>query len=280
MRKTLALTGAALVLTATLTGCGSSSAGAGAGDTIEDGTLTVGLSPDFPPMEYLDEDSKKLVGADVDLVNELAKRLDLEVKFEQQKFDQLINSVRTERVDIIFSGMSDTVERQKTVDFIDYYNSIGRFYTTGANASKYASDDKFCGTNIAVSEKTDYYMKLQEFSKDTCEGAGLEPVKIIATDSGSAARLQLDQGRADLAIQGAENLGFFEKQNPGKYVMVGNSVTELPFGAAVQKDNSALAEKVEKTFQEMYDDGTTEKILAEYGIEAGLMEPEINGVTE
>lgn len=54
--------------------------------------------PDYPPMEYLDGD--KLIGADVDLITEVAKRMGKEVKFEQQKFDQIINLVRTERVDL------------------------------------------------------------------------------------------------------------------------------------------------------------------------------------
>ena len=113
--------------------------------TITSGVLTVGLSPDFPPMEYLDPNGDKLVGVDVDLANELGKRLGLKVNFVQQKFDQLINSVRTSRVDIVFSGLSDTVERQKTLDFVDYFKSAGRFYTTAGHESDFTKDTDACG---------------------------------------------------------------------------------------------------------------------------------------
>jgi len=270
---------AAAVVALALTACGSPAKSAGNDlNTIKDGVLSVGLSPDFPPMEYLDESSNQLVGVDIDIVTEIGKRLGLKVEYTQQKFDQLINSVRTNRVDIVFSGMSDTVERQKTVDFIDYFKSVGRFYALGADKAKYSEDADVCGKSVAVSSKTDYYPALQKFSKDKCEAAGKPAVKIVPTDSGAAARLQLDQGRAQLAIQGAENLVYFEKKNPGKYAMVLSNVTELPFGAATKKGNSALENKVVKAFQDMKADGTLKKILDTHNVGYGLMDPVINGV--
>jgi len=204
MKTRLIATAALATAAFALTACGSGG-GTGSGDqplTVVDGTLTVGLSPDFPPMEYLDEESNELVGADVELITEAAKRMDLEVKFEHQKFDQLINSIRTDRVDVTFSGMTDTLERQETIDFVDYYNSAGRFYVLSANKGKYTQDTDVCGTSVAVSTKTDYYPALQKFSAEKCEAAGKEAVKIVGADSGAAARLQLDQKRADLAVQG------------------------------------------------------------------------------
>ena len=281
MKSAILKTAAAASAVFLLAGCGSSaSAGTDNGtvSTVKSGVLTVGLSPDFPPMEYLDPTTNTLTGADVDLVNEIAKRLDLKVEFTQQKFDQLINSVKTERVDMTFSGMSDTVERQKTVDFVDYFKSVGRFYTTAANKDKFTKATDACGQPVAVSSATDYFPKLQQFSKDTCTAAGLPEVNIIPTDSGAAARLQLDQGRALLAIQGAENLVYFAQQNPGKYDMVLPDLTNTPFGAAVKKGNSALEEKVQKAFAAMNSDGTTKKILDKYNVGYGLMDPVINGV--
>ncbi len=267
-----------------LAGCGSSatpteeSAGGNAINTVKSGVLTVGLSPDFPPMEYRDPSTNELTGADIDIVNEIAKRLELEVEFTEQKFDQLVNSVKTERVDITFSGMSDTVERQKTVDFVDYFQSKGRFYTLGADKDKYTKATDACGKPIAVSKATDYYPKLKEFSAETCTAAGLPEVEIIPADSGAAARLQLDQGRAVLAVQGAENLTYFATQEPGKYEIVLPELTNTPFGAAFKKGNTEFGEKVLEAFKSMNDDGTTETILEKYNLGYGLMEPVINGV--
>lgn len=286
MKKSIISILAAGAAVAMLAGCSqaadtskdtSNDSGSAEFTTISEGVLTVGLSPDFPPMEYLDGD--KLIGSDVELITEVAERMGLEVKFEQQKFDQLINSVRTERVDLVISGMSDTVERQKTLEMVDYYSSAGRFYVLPEEAGNFAKNEDLCGASVAVSSKTDYFPALQEFSAEVCEDAGLDAINIVATDSGAAARLQLDQGRAQAAVQGAENLAYFETTEPGKYEIILDPVNESPFGISVNKGNMALAEALQATLQEMYDDGTSQEIAAAHGLN-GIIEPEINGVTE
>lgn len=246
--------------------------------TIDDGVLTVGLSPDFPPLEYLD--NGELTGSDVDLITEVADRMGLTVNFEHQAFDQLINSVRTDRVDLVISGMSDTVERQKTLDFVDYYTTQARFYTTPEHEGEFTTPEDVCGVPVAVSTSTDYFPALQQFNEDVCIGNGLPELRIVGTDSGAAARLQLDQGRSRLAVQGGENLAYFEEESPGAYKIVLDPLMEQPFAAAVRKGNMPLAEAVRDSFQEMYDDGTTETVLEEWGLENGLREPVINEVTE
>lgn len=275
------------IAVAVLAGCGGSgsaapsdAASAGSAEsgitTITDGTLTIGLSPDFPPLEYMD--GEKLVGADIDLINEIASRLGLEVKVEEQKFDQIINSVRTDRVDVAISGMSDTVERQQTVDFVDYFKSSGQFYTLPELAGQFTKDTDLCGASVAVSTKTDYYPALQTMSSEICESAGLEPISLVGTDSGAAARLQLDQGRAQVAVQGNPNLAYFQTTEPGKYQIVLANFAESSFGILVKKGNTELAEALQEVLQEMYNDGTTERILAQYGLGDSVMEPVINGV--
>ena len=273
---------------ALLAGCGGSSddsasgsAGEGGSDgaisTITEGTLTVGLSPDFPPMEYMDGDD--LVGFDIDVLNEIAGRMGYDVKIEEQKFDQVLNSVRTDRVDIAISGLSDTVERQETVDFVDYFKSWGQFYTTTELAGDFTEMTDLCGTSVAVSTKTDYYPALEQMTKDVCESAGLDPIELVGADSGAAARLQLDQGRAQLAVQGNPNLAYFATTDPGKYEVVLDNFAESPFGILVKKGNSEMADALLAQLQAMYDDGTTAELLAKYGLDESLMEPVINGVT-
>jgi polar amino acid transport system substrate-binding protein len=259
----IAALAAALLLV--LTGCIPAADVDRSEKTVIPGTLIVGMSPDFPPMEYRDEDNE-LVGADVELVREAGRRMGMEVQFEEQKFDQ------------VFSGISDTPVRQKTVDFVDYYQSVGQFYTLPENAGRFREDTDICGQPVSVSTKTDYYTSLLDYNDEVCKANGLPEISIVATDSGAAARLQLDQGRAVAAVQGRENLAYFATTEPGKYEVVLSDLTALPFGAAVRKDNTQLSEAIRDAFQQMYDDGTMVRILDKYGIESGAREPEINGV--
>ncbi|MFF4827526.1 type 2 periplasmic-binding domain-containing protein [Streptomyces sp. NPDC001312] len=108
-----------------------------------------------------------------------------------------------------------------------------------------------------------------------CTSKGLSAVKIVGTDAGAAARLQLDQGRAQLAVQGNENLAYFAKKEPGKYQIVLTSLLDEPEGIAVKKDNMALTKAIQETLKKMYDDGTSKKIQAEYGLK-GIIDPTIN----
>ncbi|MGW3565476.1 ABC transporter substrate-binding protein [Streptomyces sp. NPDC000941] len=263
--------------------CGGTAATSASSDSdlpaavAQSGTLRVGMSPDFPPMEYLDEKTHDVVGVDVQLANALGKQLGVKVEIVQQSFDQLLNSVQTGRVDIVMSGLSDTVERQKTVDFVDYFGSQGRFYTLQAKAAKYTKPGNVCGKTLAVSKKTDYYEQAVDYNKQYCTGAGKSAIKLLPTDSGSAARLQLEQGRADIAVQGGENLAYFEKQDPAKYEPVLAPLESTPFGIVIKKGDSKMSGAILKAMKALVKDGTYTKILAGGGMKYAVIRPVLNG---
>ena len=244
----------------------------------QSGTIRIGSSPDFPPMEFKDpKNTSVTIGAYIDLMNALAAKLGVKVQLVESPFDQLLNSVATGRVDVVMSGISDTVERQKTATFVDYFNSQGRFYTTTAKAAPFTTPESICGKKVAVSSKTDYYDQIAVLSKDVCEGAGKPAIERLGTDSGAAARLQIDQDRADLAVQGGENLAYLDSQEPGKYKIVFDPLPGTPFGAVVAKDDMQLANALLQAFKDIQASGEYDQILAKWGLQDGKMEPVING---
>ncbi|MFK0009261.1 ABC transporter substrate-binding protein [Paenarthrobacter sp. NPDC090520] len=250
---------------------------AGLPQAIKDsGKLRVGLSPDFPPMEFRDGD--KLAGLDIELQQKLGEILGVQIEVVESPFDQLINSVQTARVDVVMSGISDTLERQKTVDFVDYFKSQGRLYTSGARAAEFTKATDICGKKLAVSGKTDYFEQVKNLSKSVCTDKGLPELSILPTDSGAAARLQIEQGRVDLAAQGAENLAYFGKTEPGKYAGVLDPLPAKPFGILMQKGDTQLANAIKDAFTKMKENGDYQKILDKWNLGYGAMDPEINGV--
>lgn len=245
-------------------------------EIVESGTLRVGLSANLPPMEFKNE-AGEYVGADVDLQKELGKVLGVEIEIIESPFDQLINSAQTGRVDIVMSGMSDTKERQKTADFVDYFKSEGRLYTSGERAGEFTEMSDICGKKLAVSGKTDYFAQVQDLSKRECEDKGLPALEILPADSGTAARLQIDQGRVDLAAQSGENLAFFAQTEPGKYETVLDPLPSKPLGILVKKGNDQLANAILQALEEMHENGSYAEVLKRWDIEYGSMEPVING---
>ena len=84
---------------------------------IEENKLIVGISPDYPPYESLE--NGEMVGFDVDMMAELEKYLGVEVEFEQMTFSTIVDAVNLGQVDVGVSGFTYDPERQ--VLFSDPY---------------------------------------------------------------------------------------------------------------------------------------------------------------
>lgn len=289
MRSALRLATVTAVLAATLSACVSGSTDSPAADgsatglpavITASGVLRVGVSPDFPPMEYKSPDTQQTIGLDVELQDALGEALGIRIERVESPFDQLINSSRTGRVDIVMSGLSDTRARQETSDFVDYFLSRGRVYTTTAKAAEFTTSTSICGKTLAVSAKTDYFGQVKALGEAVCTAAGLAPLGILSTDSGAAARLQIEQGRADLAAQGAENLSYINTREPGKYQAVLDPLPASPFGIMCKKGGTQLLNAVLAGMQKVVASGRYQQILDKYGLSYGAMTPVINGATK
>src|SRR6201984_985916 len=100
------------------------------------GTLRLTVNSTYAPMEYRDPASNELVGLDIDLANELAKRLGVKIVWSETAFAELIPSLQTKRADFIISGISDRASRRETADFVDYLTTGPQFFVLAENAAK------------------------------------------------------------------------------------------------------------------------------------------------
>jgi ABC-type amino acid transport substrate-binding protein len=106
-----------IVLSLVGAGCGDDDDdGGSSGDvaTLETGKLKVGSDIPYAPFEFGELPYK---GFDVDVVNEIGKRLDLDVEFVKTPFDPIFRNLAQGRFDMVASAATITPERQKTVDF-------------------------------------------------------------------------------------------------------------------------------------------------------------------
>jgi len=86
----------------------------------QEGKLVAGTSADYPPFESVDENGN-MVGFDIDLINEIGKRMGVEVEIQDMPFDSLIAGVQEGKIDLSIAAFNYTEERDKTVDFTDAY---------------------------------------------------------------------------------------------------------------------------------------------------------------
>ena len=134
MKKALGF--AALLATSALilAGCASSSTSTGDAtiDAIKVDSAAAALLPDsyktnginvgsdipYAPMEMFDAKNNP-IGFDVDLANAIGAKLGVKILFQKQAFDTIIPSLQAAKHDIAMSSLSDTLDRQKVLDFVD-----------------------------------------------------------------------------------------------------------------------------------------------------------------
>ena len=117
MKKLLAgLLSAAMVFT--LAGCGSSKDHLS--DIQDKGEITIGLEGDWQPFSYHDKDDK-LVGVDVEVAKNIAKKLGVKANIVEGKWDGLLTGLSTGTYDLVINGVDITKERKKKFDFSTPY---------------------------------------------------------------------------------------------------------------------------------------------------------------
>ena len=147
-------------------------------DIVSKGKLVNGINVPNPPMEFHDTTSNTLTGLDVELTNALAAKLGLTADYSEVQFEQLLPSLTTGRADIVLSALSDTKERQAIADWVDYFKSGDRFYTTNDLAAKYPDYASLCGQTVAVASGTSFVQDVPALSATVC--AGKSPMKVLA----------------------------------------------------------------------------------------------------
>jgi polar amino acid transport system substrate-binding protein len=234
------------------------------------GTLRLTVNSTYAPMEYRDPATNQLVGLDIDLASELAKRLGgLKIVWSETPFAELIPSLQTKRADFIISGIQDRSSRRETADFIDYLTTGPQFFVLAESSTKDAAD--LCGKKVGTTRSTAFPLEIEKWSKQNCEAGGKPAIQYVPGENSIDVRNQLKQGRIDAAVQGSETLPYAQQQEAGKYRVVGEQLSTGYQGIMFRKDDAALREVVTEKLTAMIADGSYKAILDKYGLGANAV---------
>ena len=174
-----------------------------------DGVLTVALSPDFSPMEFVDSskiDQDQYVGFDVTLAKYIADGLGVKLQIEAMGFDASQTAVYTGSVPMSISGYSWTEERAKNYELSDYYYA-GENETRQAllikkeNADKYTTPEALSGKDVGA-QNASLQMQLvtEQLTGANPISIGDITVGVMELKSGNIEALAVAYGNPDLAI--------------------------------------------------------------------------------
>jgi len=243
------------------------------------GVLRLTVNSTYAPMEYRDPETNELVGLDIDLANEIAKRLGVKIVWSETPFAELIPSLQTRRADFIISGISDRGSRRETADFVDYLTTGPQFFVLTENAAKSAID--LCGKRVGTTRSTSFPIEIEKWSRQNCEAGSRPAAQYVPGENSIDVRNQLKQGRIDAAVQGSETLPYAQQQEAGKYRVVGEPFSTGYQGIMFRKDDAALREVVTQHLAAMIADGSYKAILDKYGLSANAVpQPMMNAATQ
>jgi len=243
------------------------------------GVLRLTVNSTYAPMEYRDPATNELVGLDIDLANEIAKRLGVKIVWSETPFAELIPSLQTRRADFIISGISDRSSRRETADFVDYLTTSPQIFVLTENAAKSAIE--LCGKRVGTTRSTSFPIEIEKWSRQNCEAGGKPAVQYVPGENSIDVRNQLKQGRIDAAVQGSETLPYAQQQEAGKYRVVGEPFSTGYQGIMFRKDDAALREVVTQHLAAMIADGSYKAILDKYGLSANAVpQPMTNAATQ
>lgn len=213
------------------------------------GKLSVALSGAFPPFSFVDE-SNKVVGFDVDIGTEIAKRLKVEPQIITTAWDGIIAGLVTSRYDAIIGSMSITEERKKAVDFVGpYYRSgLAIFVKTG---SEIKTVDALKGKTVGVTlgEAAEKWAREQNmFDIRTYKGL---PEMLLDVNAGRVDAIVADDVPVFVAIA---------KSNAPIEQVKDDLMPRYDIGIAIRKGNPDLAAAMQKALDDMMKDGTYEAI--------------------
>ena len=167
----------------------------------------------YAPNEFVASDGHTVIGMDADLMQALGAVMELKVNMVNATFDTIIPGLAAGKYDIGASSFTDTKEREKTVDFVDYFSAGISFYAKtirepgGANGV-----EDLCGKTVSV-EKGTTEEEEANAQGGKCTKAGKKSVTVLVYPTQNGANLAIASGRAELGMADSPIAAYQVKQS-------------------------------------------------------------------
>ncbi|MFJ5790501.1 transporter substrate-binding domain-containing protein [Lysinibacillus sp. NPDC093197] len=218
---------------------------------VNDGKLTFAMSGLLKPLNY--KENEKLVGFDVEIGNEIAKRIGLEPNPVTNPWETILQGLRGEKYDAIIGSMTATEERAKQVDFSDPYYISGATVFISSKNKEIKSLDDLKGKTIGVMQASTYVEDAKKYTDKIKEF----PSEIYALQD-------LPPGRLDAVITD-KIVGISAMKESGLEIQtVGEEIKREEIAVAIKKDNQVLLEAINKAIADMVADGTYKDISTKW----------------
>ncbi|HEY6017636.1 MAG TPA: ABC transporter substrate-binding protein [Gaiellaceae bacterium] len=211
----------------------------------------------YPPEEFFQ--GTKPVGSDIDIANGISSLLGVKAEIQNTGFDGIIAALLGDKCDAIISGMNDTPERAKQVDFVDYLSVGQSLMVKKGNPKNISNLNSLAGLTVSVEVGTT--------NKDFLTAANKKLSKkmdIVTFPKDTDAANALKTGKVDAYFGDSPVVAYYIEKDPASFAFAGSPINPIPVGIALRKNEGELKTAISKAVDTMYADGSMTKILAKW----------------
>jgi polar amino acid transport system substrate-binding protein len=169
--------------------------------------------------------------------------------------------------------MNDTPEREKLLDFVDFFNLGTMLLIRKGNPEHVESLETLCGKTVSTVQGSTQ-IKLVDDASAKCKADGKPAIENLQYAQPSDARLQVQTGHV-AAFLGNTPVMIYLAKTAGEGnvfdVVRGHEYQPVPLGIGVDKSNTGLRDALKKALDALIADGTYRKILEQHGVESGAV---------
>ena len=223
------------------------------GQIQERGEIKVGVKFDVPLFGFKNPQSGEVEGFDVDMAQRVADRLGVELELVEAISDNRIPFLAEGTVDLVFSTMTITTDRDAEIDFSrPYYIAHGRILTPKDSGIEDA--DGLNGKRVCTALGSTYEGLIPDIAPDA---------ELNTVDSYSECFQLMQRGRTDALVTDDVILAGFLQQDDSLHI-VGDDLTTDPYGAGVKEGETEFADFVSQVIEETFEDGTWQELYDEW----------------
>jgi polar amino acid transport system substrate-binding protein len=219
--------------------------------------LVVGISPDYPPYAFIDLATGQIVGLEVDIINEIGRRIDKKIVIKTMPFNSLIIELIAGQIDIIAAGMSPSEERKNTVLFsYPYIDNDDNVVITKSLQNPIQSVRDLYGKQVAVNIGYTADSFLSKYPE-------INLVRLKSPADGFMA-LQSDSVFAFVIAQSIFNKFLGDKISHDGYQIFNLPASSDACALAFAKNNNKLQQIIDHVIHDMIADGTMQQIKSKW----------------
>ena len=219
--------------------------------------IVVGLDDNFPPMGFRNE-KNELVGFDIDMAREAAKRLGVEVEFKPIDWSAKEAELSGKRVDALWNGLTITEQRKQNILFTAPYMENHQIIVVSAGSPIKTKAD-LAGKVVGAQEGSSAVDAIKK------EEAVFQSFKELKTFGDNVtALMDLSTGRLDALVVDEVVGRYYASKKPGEYRVLEENFGTEDYGVGTRKDDTELMAQIDKAMDEMKADGAAATISTKW----------------